>query len=120
MTRPESTKQGALFDLATADREMRLEDAYARVGHTARTLVREPDLRIILIVMKAGSRIAEHHTSETVSIHALTGHITVRLPDRVVDLPAGRLLVLERDLRHDVDALAESAFLLTIGWRESR
>jgi quercetin dioxygenase-like cupin family protein len=95
---------------------MRQEDAYAREGHTARTLVREPDLRIVLIAIQAGSRIAEHDTNETASIHTLTGHIRVGIPDRVVDLRAGELLVLERGMRHDVEAVLESAVLLTIGW----
>jgi quercetin dioxygenase-like cupin family protein len=95
---------------------MRQEEAYAREGHTARTLVREDDLRIVLITMKAGSRIPEHHLDDTASIHALGGHLRLHLPDRVVELPAGRLVVLERGLRHDVEAVLESAFLLTLGW----
>lgn len=118
MTKPESTARGAIFDLATADREMRVEDAYVREGHTARTLTREPDLRIVLIVMKAASRLAEHHANETVSIHALSGHLRLHILNRVVDLPAGQLLVLERGLRHDVEAVVESAFLLTLGWQQ--
>lgn len=37
---------------------MRKEDGYVREGHIARTLTRERDLRIVLVVMTAGSRIA--------------------------------------------------------------
>ena len=118
MSKPESTAGGAVFDLATADREMRNEEAYVREGHTARTLVREPDLRIVLVVMKAGGLIAEHHVSRTASIHALAGHVRLRIPGRDVDLPAGQLLVLERGLRHDVEAVLDSAFLLTLGWQQ--
>ena len=117
MSRPELTQRGVVFDLAAIDAEMRHEDAYEREGHTARTLVREDDLRIVLVVMRAGARIAEHRANDTASIHALSGHVRLRLPDNVVDLPAGRLLVLERGLRHDVEAVAESAFLLTLGWQ---
>ena len=95
---------------------MQQETAYLREGHTARTLVREPDLRIVLVAMKAGARIAEHRADETASVHALRGHVRLRLPDKVVDLPAGRLLVLEKGLRHDVEAMQDSAFLLTLGW----
>jgi quercetin dioxygenase-like cupin family protein len=95
---------------------MRGEDAYRREGHTARTLVREEDMRIVLVVMSAGARIKEHRANETVSIQALRGQVRLRLPDRTADLPAGRLLVLERGLPHDVEAVSESAFLLTLGW----
>jgi hypothetical protein len=33
-------------------------------------------------------------------------------------LPAGRMLVLDRSLPHDVVAIEDSAFLLTIAWPE--
>lgn len=117
MNRPESTHQGADFDLAAIADQMRGEDAYERDGHTARSLVREQDLRIVLVVMKAGARIAEHRASDTASIQGLSGHVRLRLPDRTAEVPAGRLIVLERSLRHDVEAVVESAFLLTLGWQ---
>ena len=116
MTKPESAAAGAVFDLAAADREMRQEEAYARGGHTAGTLVREPDLRIVLIVLKAGGKIAEHQANETASIHTIGGHVRLHLPNQVIDLPVGRLLVLGRGLSHDVEAVIDSAFLLTLGW----
>jgi len=109
----------AVFDIAEVDAEMRRSDAYGREGHTARTLAREADLRIVLVVMKAGARIAEHSAKDTASVHALRGHVRLRLPDRVADLPAGRLLVLERSVPHDVEAVEESAFLLTLGWERN-
>ncbi len=117
MSKPEPTHQGPVFDLADISAEMRREDAYQRDGHTARTLIREDDMRIVLIVMRAGARMAEHRANDTASIHALSGHVRLRIPDNAVDLPAGSLLVLERGLRHDVEAVTESAFLLTLGWQ---
>ncbi len=125
MAKPESPEFGVVFDFATLDQEMRGEEAYLREGHTARTLVREHDLRVVLVAMKAGSRIAAHTANETVSIQTVTGHLRLQLPrlarqreDRIVDLPIGRLLVLERGNEHDVEAVGESAFLLTFGWKD--
>jgi quercetin dioxygenase-like cupin family protein len=117
MSRPEPTRQAAVCNLAAVDAEMRHEDAYEREGHTARTLVREADLRVVLVVMRAGARIAEHRVNDTASIHALSGNIRLRLPDTTADLTAGALLVLERGVKHDVEAVADSTFLLTLGWR---
>lgn len=107
----------SLFDLAALDAELRTEDAYQRDGHTARTLVREPDLRLVLIVMKAGGRMAKHRVDQTASVHALSGHARLHLPDGVADLSAGLLLVIDRDVEHDVEAVADSTLLLTFGWR---
>jgi quercetin dioxygenase-like cupin family protein len=86
--------QSTAFDIVDIAREMREQDAYARDGHTARTLVREADLRIVLMVMKAGSIIKEHRVAETATVHSLGGHVRLHLPDKVADLPNGRLLVL--------------------------
>lgn len=123
MARPESAEFGVIFDLATIEQELRREEAYARDGHTARTLVREPDLRVVLIAMTAGSRIPAHTADATVSIQALTGRLRLQLPrlarqreDRIVDLPIGRLLVLQPGNEHSVEAVGDSAFLLTFGW----
>jgi len=62
-----------------------------------------------------------HHRAEgPISIHALQGKIRVHLPDdRTEELKEGDLLTLDRGLEHDVEALEESAFLLTIAWPEA-
>jgi len=116
MSAPESPRHGLVFDLAVLENEMRQEDAYAKGGHTARTLVRTPDQRIVLIVMKAGARLAEHQASESASLQVVGGHVRLHLPDRVVDLDANQLLVLAGGIRHDVEATSESSLLLTLSW----
>ena len=118
MTKPTPLTEGSVFDLAAIDRQLRTEDAYWRDGHTARTLVREPALRIVLVVMKAGARIAEHRTQEITSIQAVTGQVRVGLLDRSLELAAGRVLVIPPDLRHHVEAVADTGLLLTLAWSE--
>ncbi|HEX3481938.1 MAG TPA: hypothetical protein VHT91_43290 [Kofleriaceae bacterium] len=119
MTKPTPITASAVFDLAALDRELRSEDAYRRDGHTARTLVREPALRIVLVVMKAGARIAEHVAQEITSIQAVTGQVRVTL-ERPIELAAGGVLVIAPDCRHQVEAIAESGLLLTLAWCERR
>ncbi len=113
MTKPAAIAAGAVFDLAAADLGLRSEAAYNRDGHTARTLVREPAMRVVLVVIRAGAKIDEHRSGDTASIHALTGHIRLGLPDHTVDLAAGRLLVIAPGVTHGVEAVSDSAFLLT-------
>jgi quercetin dioxygenase-like cupin family protein len=119
MTTPASVVGGATFDLVTAERELRQEENYARNGHAARTLIVQPDLRIVLVVMRAAGRIAKHRVDQTASIHALKGQLRLQLDDKAFDVPAGQLLVLEAGLPHDVEAIAESTFLLTLGWSKA-
>jgi quercetin dioxygenase-like cupin family protein len=115
MTEPSSPERGVTFDITSIAEGMRSDAAYVRGGHTARTIVREPDLRIVVVAMRAESVIKEHKADDTASIQTISGNIQLRLPDRVVELPMGCLLVLERGLVHNVEALVESTFMLTLG-----
>ena len=82
MSRPASAEHGAVFDFASLTRELREEESYAREGHTARTLLRAPDLRVILVVVRAGGTISEHHAQVTATVQVLAGKIRLQLPDR--------------------------------------
>ncbi|MCC6626265.1 MAG: hypothetical protein IT340_02565 [Chloroflexi bacterium] len=86
----------------------------------AKTLVKELDLRIVLIALRASGRIADHRAAGPISIQTLTGQLRLRLPGNVMDLPAGRLVSLERDVPHEVEAIEDSAFLLTIAWPDAQ
>lgn len=89
-------------------------------GRSSETLVKYEEFRIVLVRMKPGSYMSHHRAEGPISIHAIHGKIRVHLAeDRKEDLNPGDLLTLERSLEHDVEALEESAFLLTIAWPES-
>lgn len=90
-------------------------------GRSSETLVKYDEFRIVLVRMKPGSYMSQHRAEGPISIQALQGRIRVHLSaDRTEDLKPGDLLTLDRCLEHDVEALEESAFLLTIAWPESK
>jgi quercetin dioxygenase-like cupin family protein len=95
--------------------ELRRQPHYGTSVPSGRTLLKEPDLRIVLMALKAGGRMEEHHASGPISVQVLEGHVRMHLPDGAVDVPSGRILTLEPRIPHDVEALEDSAFLLTIG-----
>jgi quercetin dioxygenase-like cupin family protein len=104
------------FDLAAETEQLRHEDPWKSTSRNAKTLVKYPDLRIVLIAMKAGTRMEGHRTDESISVQALTGKLRLHLPEKAVELSVGGLLTLEGALPHDVEALEDSSFLLTISW----
>lgn len=107
------------FDLLEELRQLRHEDSWQRqTGRSSKTLAKYPDLRIILVLMKANTQMNEHRAEGRVSIHALLGKICIHLPHKKVNLAVGQLLVLDCGMVHDVEAVEESAFLLTIAWPE--
>jgi quercetin dioxygenase-like cupin family protein len=58
----------------------------------------------------------QHHADGTISIHVLRGQIRVTIQGKPHDIPAGHLFTLAASIRHDVESVGESAFLLTISW----
>jgi quercetin dioxygenase-like cupin family protein len=105
------------FDIAKEIGQQRQEESWLHgIGRSSKTLVKHDDLRIVLISMKAKTRMQEHKATARISVQTITGHVQLRLPERTVDLPAGHLLVLDQCLPHDVEALKDSAFLLTLSW----
>lgn len=104
------------FDLGAELASLKAEASWQGGDRNARTLVEEPTLRIVLVAMKRGARLREHDADGPVSVHTLAGLLRLHLPTQSADLPAGHLLTLERALPHEVEALEESAFLLTLAW----
>lgn len=103
------------FDIARELEQLHGEAAW-QSGHNAKTLVKYDGLRIVLIALKAHSSIPGHQTEGQISIQLVAGHIQVRAQGRTFDLRSRGLLALDRGLPHDVEALDESALLLTIAW----
>lgn len=104
------------FNLLQEIEQLHAEEAWLRTGRNSKTLVKQPDFRIVLIALQKGGHLEEHSADARISIHTLSGHVKLQLPDQTVDLPGGHLLVLDRALEHDLEALEESAILLTISW----
>lgn len=103
------------FDLPAEIDRLRGETTWDS-GQNSRTLVKYEDLRVVLIVLQTHSRMAEHKSEGRISVHVLAGHVQVKAAGRTFNLRPGGLLALDRAVPHDVEALEESAVLLTIAW----
>lgn len=104
------------FDLLGEVTQLRAEEGWQQGTRNAKTLVKEPDLRIVVIVLRQGGRMEAHRAPGRLSMQTLTGHLRLHALDQTIDLAAGQVLLLDPNVVHDVEALAESAFLLTIAW----
>jgi hypothetical protein len=62
----------------------------------------------------------QHRAEGRISLQQLKGQVRIHLADRKVTLSTGHLLVLDCGVLHDVEALEESALLLTISWRREQ
>jgi quercetin dioxygenase-like cupin family protein len=107
------------FDIAAEVRRLQAEQPW-QAEHTANTIVKYPDLRVVLVALKAGGRLHEHRTPGRLSIQSLSGEMRVHAEGQVIEMQVGSLLTLDHDVPHDVEATSDSVFLLTIAWPEPK
>jgi quercetin dioxygenase-like cupin family protein len=88
-------------------------------GLYAKTLDKRADFRTVLITMERGARMKEHHTDGTISIHVLKGAIRINVQAQAREVRTAGLFTLGPSIKHDVESLDDSAFLLTISWPTS-
>lgn len=103
------------LDLMTMAQQLRNEAAWSD-GRSSCTLVKHGDFRMVLTVMRTGTRLHRHHARGTVLIQVLSGHIRACVFGEVVEAPAGHALSLDPNLEHEIEAVDESAVLITIAW----
>lgn len=103
------------YDLVGDIPRLRQLEGYDRGDPTGVTVVKRDDLRVSLLVLKAGGRIPPHSASGPVSIQALQGRIAVGFESGEREVAPGTLLCLGARVRHDVHALEDAAILLTVG-----
>ncbi len=103
------------FDLP-AERDRLHGETTWSTGQNARTLIKYDDFRIVLITLQANARVPEHKTEGRISVQVLSGHIQLKAAGRTFNLRPAGLLVLDHGVPHAIEALEESAFLLTIAW----
>jgi hypothetical protein len=115
---PELAISISQFDLRQEIRLLRKEESWQRgTGRSSRTLVKQQDFRIVFVLMKANTRLTEHRANARISIQTVHGRIRVHVPNQSsIELPVAGLLALDSAIPYDIEALRESAFLLTISW----
>lgn len=96
--------------------ELRRTSAFREHGHSAKTLVKYPSLRLVLIALRAGASLGEHKAEGRTSMQTLNGDVMVALGERKVLLPEGSVVSLDKAVPHDVIAMADSTVLLTVCW----
>lgn len=113
---PQLANAAIRFNLQEEMKKLRGVSTWAQpTGRSSATLVKHEDLRVVLTLMKKGSRIAQHRAEGAISIQAVQGRVRLYVGGKeICELASGDVLALQAGLEHDVEALEESAFLLTI------
>lgn len=96
---------------------LRASPEYAREGHAGRTVTKYPELRVVIEAMKAGTRLPMHETGEELTLQVLLGQLRVWMPfGGSFELSEGSLGAVDAGRVHEVEALQDCAFILTLAW----
>ncbi len=107
-------KELNVFNLSSELREMKQEESWHKHGRSSRTLHKVGAMRLVLNSMKAGTEIKTHHANGPISVHCIEGKLKFKTEERSVTLEKGGLLTLDELVKHSVEALEETTFLLTL------
>jgi len=77
------------------------------------SLVKDYGLNVMLMVLKQGARLHEHHTKGPLTVHVIGGLVRLVAANTPHELAVGGILALDREIPHSVDALEDSVLLLT-------
>jgi quercetin dioxygenase-like cupin family protein len=114
--RPDRPAAGPVFHARLGEQVERLrqEPAWRAGDRNAITLVKTPALSLVLLALKEGARLHEHRAEGSLAVQVVSGSVRVDAGGRRVELAPGEVLVLEPGLEHALEAVRESAVLLTI------
>src|SRR5208283_4583728 len=97
----------------------------ARQADQAKHHARHPDhenflakgdgINVALIVLKKGAKLQEHHTRAPITVQVIEGRINFIANGKTQLVTPGMLLALDRAIEHSIEALEESAMVLTVG-----
>ncbi len=90
------------------------EELLEAVGLTARRVVDDGPLRVSLIALAAGGRLAAHRTAGPLVLHVLAGGLDCRVGARTARLAPGDMLSLGAGVEHEVASGEGARFLLTV------
>ncbi len=116
---PDALPDGAVhaFDLPALARHAAQKPSYEASGRGSITLVHHPGLTLVLVALRKGSAMNEHKSPHAATVVVIEGRISFQPVEgnEPLDLPAGQSVAFAADVRHAVEAIEDSVFLIAIG-----
>jgi quercetin dioxygenase-like cupin family protein len=102
------------FDLPAVLAQLKREDTWAHTPRTGITLLKGQRLRVTLVALHAGTTIPSHQADGPITVQVIEGTLMFRTEAQTLRLQAGHLVTLQGGMPHALEAVEESAFLLTL------
>jgi quercetin dioxygenase-like cupin family protein len=103
-------------DIKTTIAQLKEEESWTKNDRNGITIFKTEGLTIVLVALHASARIDVNNTEGIVAIQVLQGKIKLSTENEIIEIPADaqQIITFHTDFNHDVEALEESAVLLTV------
>jgi quercetin dioxygenase-like cupin family protein len=114
---PNFLVQGGLItaEIASVIARLKSEPIWKTGDRHGASLVKGDGINVALMMLKKGAKLQEHHTRAPITVQVFEGRVNFIANGKAQLLTAGMLLALDRAIEHSVEALEESALILTVG-----
>lgn len=102
------------FDLPAEIAQLRASAQWKASQRGAKTLAKNADVRIVLVGLSKGLVVQEHHAEGPITVSVAEGAIRFTAGGEERTLARGALLSLGAGVAHQVEALEDSAFVVTV------
>lgn len=102
------------FDIPAEIAGMRASEQWKTSRRGAKTLAKNADVRIVLVGLSKGLAIHEHRAEGPITVSVAEGRIHFKVGGEERILARGALLTLGSGITHQLEALEDSAFVVTV------
>ena len=109
--------QGGLVavDIRAEIARLKGEPAWTGGDRHGSSLVKGDGINVALMMLKKGAKLQQHHTRAPITVQVIEGRINFIAKGKTQLATAGMMVALDRAIEHSVEALEESALVLTVG-----
>ena len=94
--------------------QLKKETAWINGDRNAVTLQKNSNLRVVLISLRKGATLHEHKVEGPITLFVLFGRMNFIAREEKIIVGNNEFIVLEKATPHDVEALEDTTFILTI------
>ncbi|MBK6399658.1 MAG: cupin domain-containing protein [Bacteroidetes bacterium] len=102
------------IDLVSFSKQIKEEQAWKDNDRNAITVFKTDGLRIVLIALHKDAEMKKHTADGIISVQVLEGQIQFTTSEQTVEISKGQMLTLHKGIPHNVLAMEETIFLLTL------
>lgn len=102
------------FDIPAEIADMKASDQWKTARRGAKTLAKNGDVRMVLVGLSKGLAIHEHRAEGPITVSVAEGKLRFKVGDEERILERGALLTLGSGITHQLEALEDSAFVVTV------